>query len=153
LPQIVKDYVSTGKVKYVFSDFPLDSMHPQAFKAAEAAACAGDQGKFWEMHDQLFNNQQALNINALSLHAQAIGLNTAAFQQCLFGGKHEGKVRDSFKTGSDAGVSGTPTFFIGVTSSNSVKVHKILSGAQRYSAFKSVIENLLTSQSNERTKD
>ncbi len=128
-------------------------MHPQAFKAAEAAACAGDQGKFWQMHDQLFSNQQALNINTLSLHAQAIGLNTAAFQQCLFSGKHEGKVRENFSVGSDAGVSGTPTFFIGATNSNSVKVLKVLSGAQPYSVFKTVIENLMASQRNERTKN
>lgn len=128
-------------------------MHPQAFKAAEAAGCAGDQGKFWQMHDQLFSNPQALNINTLSLHAQAIGLNTAAFQQCLFSGKHEGKVRESFNAGSAAGVSGTPTFLIGATNSNSVKVLKVLSGAQPYSVFKSVIESLLTSQSGERTKE
>lgn len=128
-------------------------MHPQAFKAAEAAACAGDQGKFWQMHDQLFSNQQALSISTLSLHAQAIGLNTASFQQCLFSGKHEGKVRQSFNAGSEAGVSGTPTFLIGATNSNSVKVLKVLSGAQPYSAFKTVIESLLTSQSGERTKE
>jgi protein-disulfide isomerase len=153
LPQIIRDYVTTGKVKYVFTDFPLDSMHPQAFKAAEAAACAADQGKFWQMHDQLFSNQQALNVNTLSLHAQAIGLNTASFQQCLFSGKHEGKVRDSVNVGSSAGVEGTPTFFIGATNSNSVKVLKIVSGSQPYSVFKTLIESLLTAQDSERTKE
>src|SRR5215216_1649516 len=127
-------------------------MHPQAFKAAEAAACAGDQGKFWQMHDQLFSNQHALNPSNLSLHAQAIGLNTASFQQCLFSGKHESKVRESFNIGSNVGVNGTPTFFVGVTTSNSVKVVKVLSGAQPYSVFKTLIENLLMSPPNDRVK-
>ena len=128
-------------------------MHPHAFKAAEAAACAGDQGRFWQMHDQLFSNQHALDLSALSQHAQAIGLNTASFQQCLFSGKHAAKVRESVNVGSNAGVDGTPAFFVGITNSNSVKVVKVLSGAQPYSVFKSVIESLLTSQSGERTKE
>jgi len=128
-------------------------MHPHAFKAAEAAACAGDQGKFWQMHDQLFSNQQALDVNTLSLHAQAIGLNTASFQQCLFSGKHEAKVRDSVNVGSNAGVDGTPAFFIGVTNSNSVKVVKVLSGAQPYPVFRTLLESLLSAQSNGGSKD
>jgi protein-disulfide isomerase len=146
LPQIIRDYVATGKVKYIFSDFPLNSLHPQALKAAEAAACAGDQDKFWQMHDQLFNSQHALSTNTLSLHAQAIGLNTATFQQCLFSGKHQDKVRRNLETASSLGVNGTPTFFIGVTGSNTVKVVKVLSGAQPYTAFKSSLESLLASQ-------
>ena len=128
-------------------------MHPHAFKAAEAAACAGDQGKFWQMHDQLFSNQHALDLSTLSLHAQAIGLNAASFQQCLFSGKHAAKVRESFNLGSNAGVDGTPAFFIGVTNSDSVRVVKVLSGAQPYSVFKTLIESLLNSQSNDRAKE
>ena len=128
-------------------------MHPLAFKAAEAAACAGDQGKFWQMHDQLFTNQHALDLSALSQHAQAIGLNTASFQQCLFSGKHEAKVRESVNVGSNTGVDGTPAFFVGITNSNSVKVVKVLSGAQPYPVFRALIESLLSSQSNDGSKD
>lgn len=128
-------------------------MHPHAFKAAEAAACASDQGKFWQMHDQLFTNQDALDLSTLSQHAQAIGLNTASFQQCLFSGKHAAKVRESFNVGSNAGVDGTPAFFIGITNSNSVKVVKVLSGAQPYPVFRTLIEKLLSSQSNDGAKD
>ena len=128
-------------------------MHPHAFKAAEAAACAGDQGKFWQMHDQLFSNQHALELSALSMHAQAIGLNAASFQQCLFSGKHAAKVRESFNAGSSAGVNGTPAFFVGLTNSDSVKVLKVLSGAQPYPAFKTLIENLLSSQTKDRAKE
>jgi protein-disulfide isomerase len=128
-------------------------MHSHAFKAAEAAACASDQGKFWQMHDQLFSNQHALDLSTLSMHAQAIGLNAASFQQCLFSGKHAAKVRESFNVGSNAGVDGTPAFFIGVTNSNSVKVVKVLSGAQPYSVFKTLIESILSSQSNDRKKE
>src|SRR6266704_659322 len=83
LPQIIKDYVSTGKVRYIVRDVPIEAIHPQAFKAAEAAHCAGDQGKFWEMHDRLFQNQQLLAVSDLAAHALALGLDGPKFQPCL----------------------------------------------------------------------
>jgi len=85
LPEIEKEYISTGKVKYVFLDFPLD-FHKQAFKAAEAAHCAGEQGKYWDMHDQIFANQKAMEPKDLSEYAKAIGIDVSKFQQCLDSG-------------------------------------------------------------------
>jgi protein-disulfide isomerase len=70
LPRLMTEYVKTGKVKYVLRDFPLEPIHPLAFKAAEAARCASDQGKYWEMHDRLFSNQQALGPKDLPRHAE-----------------------------------------------------------------------------------
>ena len=77
-PQLDKEYVQTGKVKYVLRDLPLEAIHPLAMKAAEAAHCAGEQGKYWEMHDRLFANQTELARTDLAKHAQALGLDAAA---------------------------------------------------------------------------
>src|SRR5207247_8778213 len=85
-PQITSDYVDTGKVKYVFHDLPLD-FHKYAFKAAEAAHCAGEQGKFWEMHGLLFQNQAALAPEQLGGYAKDLGRRQAAFPHRLDSGR------------------------------------------------------------------
>ena len=144
LPQIETDYIKTGKVKYVFRNFPIESIHPLAFKAAEAAHCAGEQEKYWEMHDRLFSNQKALGLKDLSLHAQALRLNLANFQQCLDSGKQAAKIRKDKGDGQTAGVRATPTFFFGLTESEGSKVRALLiiGGAQPYSTFKQALERL-----------
>src|SRR5207247_10400930 len=109
-PQITSDYVDTGKVRYVFHDLPLD-FHKYAFKAAEAAHCAGDQGKFWEMHGLLFQNQAALAPEQLPAHAKGLGLNESAFSQCLESGKFAAQIRQDIAQAGTAGITGTPTFF------------------------------------------
>ena len=148
LPQLDKDYIQTGKLKYVFEDFPLEELHKNAFKAAEAAHCAGDQGKYWEMHDRLFNNQQALAPENLTAYAEAIGLNRDAFQQCLDSDKYAMQVRDGLAQGQQLGIQGTPTFFLGtMTADGKVKAVRILRGALPYSAFKEAIDSLLASGS------
>ncbi|MBI4488594.1 MAG: DsbA family protein [Deltaproteobacteria bacterium] len=148
LPQIERDYIQTGKVKYVFRDFPIESIHPEAFKAAEAANCSGEQGKYWEMHDRLFANQRALGLKDLPLHAQELGLDLPSFQQCLGSGRQASEIRKDMADGMRAGVRGTPTFFFGYTESNDPKVKalKVLTGAQPYAAFREAIENLLSVQ-------
>ncbi len=148
LTQVDKDYIQTGKLKYVFQDFPLEELHNNAFKAAEAAHCAGDQGKYWEMHDRLFSNQQALAPENLTAYAEAIGLNRDTFQQCLDGGKYAAQVREGLAQGQQLGVQGTPTFFLGtVTADGKVKAVRVLRGALPYPAFKEAIDSLLTSGS------
>src|SRR5262247_4360160 len=87
-PQIERDYVNTGRVRYVVRDFPIESIHKDALKAAEAAHCAGDQGQYWEMHDRLFNKQTALATEHLSAYAGALGLDVKGFQQCLDSNKY-----------------------------------------------------------------
>jgi len=128
----------------VVRDFPLP-MHRQAFKAAEAARCAADQGKFWEMHAQLFHNQGALEVEALTRYAEALGLDLPKFQQCLQEGRHAEAIRRDLEEGRRAGVRGTPTFFLGFLESEGtrVKVQKVIVGAQPYTAFKEAIESLL----------
>jgi protein-disulfide isomerase len=146
LPQIERDYVVSGRVKYVFRSFPIESIHPHAFKAQEAASCAGDQGKYWEMHNRLFANQNALGLAELPQHAKALGLDLPQFQQCLDSGKHAGKIRSNLADGQKAGVQGTPTFFLGLTEPNDTKVKavRIIRGAQPYTVFKEAIESLLS---------
>ncbi len=129
--QVMQSY--PGKVRLVFRQFPLD-FHKQAPKAAEAALCANEQGKFWEYHDILFKNQEKLEPAELKLHATATGLDPAKFASCLDGSKFAGAVKSDTEAGKKAGVSGTPAFFI-----NGV----MLSGAQPLEEFKRVIDQEL----------
>src|SRR3989304_9730917 len=99
LPQIENDYIKTGKVKYVFKDFPL-SIHQNAPKAAEAALCAGEQGKYWEMHDLLFKNQKALGPDNLSSYAKDLALDTSKFKECLDSGKYAAKIKKDMEEGA-----------------------------------------------------
>ena len=122
------------KVRIVWKDFPLTQIHPQAFKAGEAAHCAGDQGKFWEYHDHLFSNQSALNPPDLKRYAAALSLNTAAFDQCLDSSKHAERVRDGVSLGTGLGVNSTPTVYIN---------GRVLSGAQPLEAFVALIDEEL----------
>ncbi len=131
--QIKEQYIDTGKVKYVFRDFPLN-FHQKAQKASEAAECAGEQNKYWEMHDKLFENQGALDITSLKSHAVAIGLDADTFNTCLDSGKFASEVQKDLKEGQSYGVTGTPAFFIN---------GQFISGAQPFEVFKKAIEDEL----------
>ncbi|OGB95055.1 MAG: hypothetical protein A2Z31_04150 [candidate division NC10 bacterium RBG_16_65_8] len=147
LPQIDEAYIKTGKLKYVFRDFPLEAIHPEAFKAAEAAHCAGATGKYWEMHERLFANQNALGAADLVRHAQALGLDGPEFARCLDSAKYAPQVRQALAEGQRAGLRGTPMFFLGLTKPNDGKVTVLsaIQGAQPFAAFQDAIEKLLTS--------
>ncbi|MDH7488785.1 MAG: DsbA family protein [Anaerolineae bacterium] len=132
-PKIDEAYIKTGKVKYVFRDFPL-SFHSNAQKAAEAAGCAGQQGKFWEYHDVLFAHQDALDIPSLKQYAADLGLDTAQFDACLDSGTMAKEVAGDAADGQTYGVSGTPAFFV-----NGIR----LNGAQPFEAFQELIEEEL----------
>jgi protein-disulfide isomerase len=100
------------RVRFVYRHFPLSHMHPQAMAAAQAAEAAAVQGRFWEMHDTLYDHQQALDPEHLLAYAQAIALDAARFEQELRVEVHLPKVRADFASGVQSGVSRTPTFFI-----------------------------------------
>ncbi len=134
LGQIKTQYIETGKVKLIYRDFPLSSIHQYAQKAAEAAECAGEQGKYYEMHDKLFENQRALDTESLKSYAKDIGLNTDDFNDCLDSGKMTSEVNKDFSDGQSYGVRGTPAFFIN---------GKLVSGAQPFSVFQQAIESEL----------
>jgi protein-disulfide isomerase len=132
--QLKRDYIDTGKVKYVFKHFPLSQLHPRAQKAAEAAQCAHDQGKFWEYGDLLFANQSALTDDDLKRYAGQLRLNAATFTDCLTSGKHAAAVSTDLQTGVEAQVAGTPTFVID---------NRRLDGARPYEVFKQTIDAAL----------
>jgi protein-disulfide isomerase len=121
------------KVRWVFRHFPLD-FHAQAEKAGEAAACAGEQGKFWEMHDLLWENSAQLQVADLKAHAATLGLDAASYGQCLDSGRHAGLVEADLRAGQGYGVSGTPAFFVN---------GRPLVGAQPFDAFAQVIDDEL----------
>jgi protein-disulfide isomerase len=132
LNQVLERY--PDKVKLAFRDFPILNIHPYAQKAAEAAHCAADQGKFWEYHDLLFENQDAIPGANYAEHAKALGLEMTTFQECVDSQKYRQTVERNYADGVKAGVSGTPAFFIN---------GRLLSGAQPLEAFKGVIDEEL----------
>lgn len=129
--QVLNQY--KGKVRYVLRDFPL-SFHQDAVKAHEAAHCAAEQDKYWEMNKKLFSHQQALKVDDLKKYAGEIKLNQKKFDECLDSGKYTQKVNENQAYGETVGVSGTPAFFIN---------GRMLSGARPFENFKSVIDDEL----------
>jgi len=110
LKQIREKY--GDRVRVVWKDFPLTSIHPQAFKAAEAGNCAREQGKFWEYHDQLFTHQDALQPEFLKKYAADAGLDAAKFNACLDTAKYSDRVQEQMGIGTGLGVQSTPSLFI-----------------------------------------
>ena len=146
MPRIEKDYVATGKLRYMLKEFPLPSLHRGAPKAAEGALCAGAQGKYWEMHDLIFENQRAVAPNQLKDKASKLGLDVAAFSDCLDSNRYQERVRADMRAGRALGLSGTPSFFLGRTdpkNPDKIQATKFIRGAQGYAAFKKAIDELL----------
>lgn len=133
LPQIRENYIKTGKVKLIYRDFPL-GFHAQAQKAAEAAECAGEENKYYEMHDKLFTDGVQGGPESFKKFAADIGLNTAKFNDCLDSGKMAAETQKDQSDGAQYGVTGTPGFFIN---------GQLVSGAQPYQVFQQAIEQAL----------
>jgi protein-disulfide isomerase len=133
LHQLMTQYA--GKIKWVFRDFPIPNLHPQAPKAHEAARCAADQGKFWEYHDLLFERSPRLGAAELKQYARELKLSGDDFDKCLDGGKHQAAVAGDMEEGMRLGASGTPTFFIN---------GRMVVGAQPIAAFQKIIDGELT---------
>ena len=121
----------------MYRDFPLTSIHQYAQKAAEATECADDQDKFWEYHDLVFANQSAIDVDSLKGYAAELDLDTATFDDCLDEGKQSSEVEQDSQDAQSAGVTGTPAFFIN---------DEFLSGAQPFSAFQQIIDQLLAEE-------
>ena len=143
LPSILDEYIEQGKVKLVFRDFPIQSIHPNALSASVAAECANDQNKFRGMHDALFENQNNWNkletVDALSMfsqYASGMQLDEELFDSCIISGKHISEIKKDLDEGRDYGVSGTPGFFVGNDQIGFVE----LKGAQPFESFKKIID-------------
>jgi len=132
LNKILSDY--KGKVRLVYKHFPL-GFHPNAQKAAEASECADEQGKFWEYHDKIFENQSSgLSLDKFKQWAKDLGLDTQRFNACLDSGKYAQKVQADYQEGLQKGVNGTPATFIN---------GQLVSGALPYDSFKQIIDSIL----------
>ena len=166
--QIKKEYIDTGKIKFVYRDYPLP-FHPAAQASAEASECARDQGKYWEMHDKIFEEQAkqgegtiAYGATELKKWASQVGLDSAKFNQCLDSGKYKSEVEKDLADGSSYGVSGTPGFILMKGNETEIDIGLIadaqnknqyivsmpngnyfISGAQPFSVFKSIIDKEL----------
>jgi protein-disulfide isomerase len=132
------NYFSDGQVNLVYKHFPLNSIHPEAQKSAEASVCAGNQGKFWEFHDLLFANQQSLSVSNYKAWAQQLGLNQVEFDSCLDGGDAAKKVSSDLRQASEAGGRGTP-YFVVVNKDGETQA---VSGAVPFSQLESAIQSL-----------
>lgn len=136
-PKLKKEYIETDKVKFVFMDSAF--LGQESKDAAQGAYCAKDQDKFWEYHDELYQNQQGENSGGFSSDnlkkfASNIGLNTGEFDKCLLSGKYADLIADQLKLGTSFGISGTPSFIIG---------KQVIRGAQPIDSFRSIIDSQL----------
>ena len=147
-PQLQKEYVDSGKVRYVYFDMPLESIHKSAFKAAEATRCAGDLGKYWEMHERLFASQQKLE--PWSEHAKALDLNATMFDNCMSSGKYAQAVRADIAVAQKLGITGTPSFLLALSDPKDpqkVTGLSLLRGAQPFNNFKTELDKALAGDS------
>jgi protein-disulfide isomerase len=132
LARVLSEY--GDRVRLVYRDFPLDRIHPNARKAAEAARCANNQGKFWEYHDKLYLGGTDVSLDKLTGFAREVDMNVDSFQQCVAKGKHQAEIDREIQEATSLGVTGTPAFFIN---------GRLVSGAQAYEAFAQVINEEL----------
>ena len=146
LPLIYEEYIEPGKVKLVFRDYPIQSIHPNAVPAAVASECANEQGKFKEMHDMLFEKQNGWNnqetedaLSLFSQYATKIQLDQERFDSCLISGKYMEEIKKDFDDGQNYGVTGTPGFFVGNDQIGYVQIK----GAQPFESFKKIIDSQL----------
>ena len=141
LPRIKKEYVDTGKVRIVFRDFPIQEIHPEATITAIAAECADDQGKYFEFHDKVYREQDRrgrdivrYRVDELKRWGADIGLDVAAFNECVDSQRYKDEVAKDYMNGTDVGINGTPVFFIN---------GRLIAGAQPFANFQRVIEEEL----------
>lgn len=144
-PEVRTLYVDTGKVLFAFRHLPLEHKHPSALRAAEAAECSGRQGRFWSMHDALFEAPKSLDMNGILAKARTIGLEPGSFQRCMQG-EATTRVRQDLEEAQRLSISGTPTFLFGtIQRDRRVKVIRRESGAIPFKAFASILDDILRS--------
>jgi protein-disulfide isomerase len=143
LPTLNREYVQPGRVQWAFKHYPLEGSHPNAFRAAETATCAGQQGRFWEMHDRLFAAPRSLGEPFYFEQAAALGLDAARFDACMRG-QATPVVRENMAMARRLGVHGTPTFFIGVRGpAGRVTLRAKITGAVPVETFREALNGVL----------
>lgn len=142
--QLKKNYIDTGKVRFVSRDLPLD-FHPYAQKAAEAARCAGEQNKYWELRDTMIANSTDLTQDAILKYAQTNALDMAKFRACSDADKYKAEIQKDSTDAAALGISGTPSFVIGKTSKDSMDGDRVV-GAVPVSVFEGEIQKFMTAK-------
>lgn len=146
-PRIDHDYIKPGKIRYFFRDLPAPGDTNALFKA-RAARCAGEQDKFWEVHDLLFSEPSVPLEQKLSLQAQGLGLDQERLSQCLASERYVEAIQRSASGAARLGIHGTPAFIIGTLSPDGdfLRSTNVLVGGENYAALKSVLDNLLATR-------
>jgi protein-disulfide isomerase len=142
--ELKKNYIDTGKLRFVSRDLPLE-FHPFAMKAAEAARCAGDQNKYWELRDALYSNAAPPNENVIKKAVETLSLDAKSFQACLDSGKYKADVQKDASEAAKLQISGTPTFVLAKSTKDKLDGVRLV-GAQPFSAFQAAIEGLLKAE-------
>lgn len=146
LPELRAKYIDTGRVRFVLRHFPLERIHAEAATAAVAAECAGREKRFWEMHDSLFKSRGQLGMDTLVEAAAGLGISKQAFNTCLGEGERHERVRVDTEAAKSWGISGTPTFYLGVADNrNLVSISRMLIGVQPFERFKNALEAIMSS--------
>jgi protein-disulfide isomerase len=152
-PRIFADYIKAGKIKYFWQDFPL-RIHAQALWAARAARCAGEQGKFWEMRDVLFNAFPNSSEKAVLEQAGTSAIEISKLSECLSSERYTNEVFQSIAEGQKLGVNSTPTFFLGTIDPDHpgvLRISKVIRGAYPFPVFEADLDELLASHSQQQT--
>jgi len=142
--ELKKQYVDTGKLRFVLRDLPL-GFHQYAKPAAISAHCAGEQDKFWQMHDALFDGGGKFTQDDILSYAKMLGLENNAFKSCLTSSRYNEGIEQDVKDANKAGITGTPGFVVGRTTDNMVR-GTFISGTRPFSVFKAEIEKLLSAR-------
>jgi protein-disulfide isomerase len=142
--QLKKNYIDTGKVRFVSRDLPLD-FHPNAQKAAEAAWCAGEQNKYWELRDAMITNSANLSKDVITKYAQTNALDLASFQACVDADKYKAEIQNGIADAGTVGISGTPSFVIGKTETDALDGDRVV-GVVPVSVFETEIQKFMTAK-------
>ena len=136
-----KDYIDTGKVRFYSRDLPLDQIHPNAMRAAQAARCAGEQGQFWSLREIMSSHPEALDLNSLVADATVVKINPDTFRTCVESGKYKDAVQGDLLEAMKIGADGTPAFVVGKSTADGVEGELIV-GAQPYNLFQEKFRSL-----------
>jgi protein-disulfide isomerase len=139
--ELKKDFIDTGKVRFFSRDLPLDSLHPNAFRAAQAARCAGDQNQFWKLRDVMAAHPEALDLESLVADASLLKMDPKSFRTCVESGKYKESVQGDVLEAMKIGADGTPAFVVGKSTPDGVEGDMIV-GAQPYALFEEKFKQL-----------
>jgi protein-disulfide isomerase len=139
--ELKKDFIDTGKVRFYSRDLPIDQLHPNATRAAQAARCAGDQGQFWALRDIMSAHPEALDLNSLVADASTVKINPDTFRKCVETEKYKEAVKGDLLEAMKIGADGTPSFVVGKSTPDGVDGELIV-GAQPYNVFQEKFKSL-----------